>query len=185
MISDAVIIFANALVEKETYKLDFQTKPFKCDQFEEDQELNSNGQVILDNINNVTDMRRFLNLKKCQKSVFVLKFFRSPNQIEVNGSTGPIHFDQAGQRNAFHIEVVNPESWLNGAFKVAAKYQCLSKLNSSNCDPKNWKNSDIDDMEYFEEKNSTQSEEVVATKLKGQKDVVVIMRLGEPYLILK
>lgn len=57
MIGDAVMILANALVEKETFKLEFKAKPIECHRFRSDMEENSSGQAILDNIDNVIDTR--------------------------------------------------------------------------------------------------------------------------------
>lgn len=57
MISDAVMIFANALVEKETYKLEFNAKSIECSEFKAELEENPSGQVVLNNIDNVIAMR--------------------------------------------------------------------------------------------------------------------------------
>lgn len=56
MISDAVILFANAFIEKDTYKLEFKTNLIDCVSFKTDEEPNLSGQAILDNINNVIDI---------------------------------------------------------------------------------------------------------------------------------
>lgn len=52
MISDAVYTFAKTLTQNETFLSELRTNPTGCDNFIA-QEENSNGQAILDNINNV------------------------------------------------------------------------------------------------------------------------------------
>lgn len=53
MVGDAVMIFANALVENQTFMLDVTTKPIECASFSVDLEENSSGQTVLNNMNNV------------------------------------------------------------------------------------------------------------------------------------
>lgn len=105
-------------------------------------------------------------------------------QIEVSGTTGPIHFDQDGLRDAFYIEVVDFLQKQNYDIDLIAKYRCPS-VNNSYCDPnerKGRKGENVDSIEYIV-KNKT-SEEVIATGLKGR-NIKVIMRLGEPFLMVK
>lgn len=100
-------------------------------------------------------------------------------QIAVNGTTGPIHFNQDGSRDSFYIEVINSPINPNEDVRILAKYQCPS-INNSNCDPKNTNLDSTDNIEYIF--NST-SEEVISS-IKGR-NVKVIMKLGDPYLMLK
>lgn len=55
MISDAVYTFATTLSQNETFLSEFRMDPITCDGYA-NQEPNSNGQTILDSINDVTDI---------------------------------------------------------------------------------------------------------------------------------
>lgn len=120
-------------------------------------------------------------MQKSSKSLIVVKSFHSPVQIAVNGSTGPIHFDQNGTRDSFYIEVVNNELDNNKYGQVIARYECPS-INNSNCDTNSTKVGGADNVQYFTTSNSTSG--VKASSIKGQ-NVIVIMKLGEPFLKLK
>lgn len=114
--------------------------------------------------------------------IFVVFFYPSI-QMAVNGTTGPIGFDDDGLRGAFNIEVIEAQTDSNERFKTIAKYQCPS-VNNTGCDPSYKKIDSTDYVEYLQKQNVTTSEGLVRTSLKGQK-IKVIMRLGDPYLILK
>lgn len=109
----------------------------------------------------------------------ITKSFHPVIQIAVNGSTGPIHFDEDGFRNSFYMEVVqiNP----NESSRVLARYQCPS-TNNTNCDTKNKKWDTTDNIEYF--LNATSDEEIKISTIKGR-TVKVIMKQSDPFLMVK
>lgn len=54
MLNDAVNVFAKALIQNGTYR--FRMNPIECYSYAADQETDSNGGTILENLNNVIDL---------------------------------------------------------------------------------------------------------------------------------
>lgn len=123
-------------------------------------------------------------IENCLKSFIVVKSYDSI-QIQVNGITGQINFDQDGLRNTFFIDVLELKRNRNDdyPYEKIGKYQCPSKDNIQ-CNPiesNDDENDKKDDIEYS--RNYTSGEEA-STDMQSR-EFTVYMRLGEPYLRIK
>lgn len=75
MIGDAVFAFGKALAQNETLISELKIQPIECDNYVAAQEPNSNGQAILDSINDVTDISRSFRYRKKFKITYRCKIF--------------------------------------------------------------------------------------------------------------
>lgn len=101
--------------------------------------------------------------------------------MEINGRTGLIHFDQDGLRNTFSLQLIEyTRNSTDG--KKFATYGCPSIQDKMQCDPKD-KNYNSTDIVDYVPRNDTAGTQA-SGNLRGR-NVKVIMRLNEPFLVLK
>lgn len=109
----------------------------------------------------------------------------NPFQIQYNGITGLINFDQNGLRNTFFIDVIELQRNLDDdyPYEKVAKYQCPSKDNYQ-CQPIESKDDKADNMDFIEYARNYTGGEETTTDI-STRNFTVYVRIGPPYVQLK